>query len=115
MARSASSAVNWLRDQAERNRSARAFREVEMKLIQDKALKKDVGNDYGKYLGTYFSARREARADLFDCGGRVTAYITYPTGLNPTSIEDRYVEDLLDYAQSQGFADRFRFVHADYV
>ena len=85
-----------------------------MQLIQDKALKKAVGNDYGKYLGTYFSARREARADLFDLGGRVTAYISYPTGLNPTNIEDRYMEPLLDYAESQGFADRFRIVHADY-
>jgi hypothetical protein len=32
-----------------------------MKLIQDEALKKDVGDDYGKYLGTYISARRSLR------------------------------------------------------
>ena len=88
--------------------------EAQLQLIQDKALKKAVGTDYGKYLGTYFSARREARADLFDLGGRVTAYISYPTGLNPTNIEDPYVNELLDYAERQGFADRFRFVHADY-
>jgi hypothetical protein len=85
-----------------------------MNLIQDKALKKEASPYYGKYLGTYFSARREARADLFDHGGRVTAYITYPTGLNPTNIEDPYDEELLDYAKKQGFEDRFRFVHADY-
>jgi hypothetical protein len=85
-----------------------------MKLIQDKVLKKEVGKDYGKYLGTYFSARRQARADLFDDGVRVTAYVTYPTGLNPTNIDDPYDNELLDYAQKEGFADRFRFVHADY-
>ncbi|HZW32531.1 MAG TPA: hypothetical protein VFF52_17590 [Isosphaeraceae bacterium] len=85
-----------------------------MQLIQDKALKRAVGRDYGKYLGTYFSERREARADLFDLGGRVTAYISYPTGLNPTNIEDPYYDELLDYAESQGFANRFRIVYADY-
>lgn len=86
-----------------------------MKLSQDQALKKEAGTQYGRYLGTYFSTRRQARADLFDDGIRVTAYITYPTGLNPTNIEDPYDDELLDYAKRQGFAARFRFVHADYI
>ena len=42
------------------------------------------------------------------------AYISYPTGLNPTNIEDRYDSELLNYAESQGFADRFQFIYADY-
>jgi hypothetical protein len=88
--------------------------EAQMQLIQDRALKKAVGSDYGKYLGTYFSARRQVRADLFDDGVRVTAYLSYPTGLNPTNIEDRYVSELREYAASQGFADRFSFVYAEY-
>jgi hypothetical protein len=46
---------------------------------------------------------------------RVTAYITYPTGLNPTNIDDPYYNELHDYAQKKGFADRFRLVYADYV
>jgi hypothetical protein len=85
-----------------------------MQLVQDKKLKKAVGRDYGEYLGTFFSARRQIRADLFDNGARVTAYISYPTGLNPTIVEDRYVDILDEYAQCEGFADRFRYVYADY-
>ena len=88
--------------------------QTQVELVQDKALKKAVGSDYGKYLGTYFSARRQVRADLFDDGVRVTAYVSYPTGLNPTNIEDRYVSELREYTAGQGFASRFRFVHADY-
>jgi hypothetical protein len=91
-----------------------AFPETEMTLIQDQALKKAVGSDYGKYLGTFFSARGQVRADLFDDGLRVTAYISYPTGLNPTNIEDRYVSLLREHAASEGFSDRFRLVHSDY-
>ena len=58
-------------------------------------------------------ARRQIRADLFDDGVRVTAYLSHPTGLNPTNIEDRYVSELREYAASQGFADRFSFIYAD--
>jgi hypothetical protein len=88
--------------------------EAQMQLIQDKALKKAVGSDYGKYLGTFFSARGQVRADLFDEGSAVVAWISFPTGMNPTNVEDRYVSELRKYAESQGFADRFKFVHADY-
>jgi hypothetical protein len=88
--------------------------QTQIELIQDRALKKAVGREFGKYLGTFFSERRQARADLFDDGVHVTAYISYPTGLNPTNIEDRYVSVLRNYAECQGFADRFRLVHADY-
>jgi hypothetical protein len=85
-----------------------------MQLTHEKEIEEDLSPFYGKYLGTYMSPRRQARAYLFDNGVRVTAYITYPTGLNPTNIEDPYYEELLDYAEKQGFADRFRFVYADY-
>src|SRR5438105_4532724 len=110
MVTSMTSVLNWFEDQANRNRSSRTLREVEMQLIQDKELEKAVGSDYGKYLGTFFSTRRQIRADLFDDGARVTAYLSYPTGLNPTNIEDRYVSELREYAASRGFADRFCFV-----
>ncbi len=88
--------------------------EAQIELVHDKALKKAAGSDFGKYLGTYFSERRQIRADLFERGGQVTAYISYPTGLNPTIIEDRYVSDLDEYAARHGFADRFRYVYAQY-
>ncbi len=61
--------------------------QTQLELIQDKALKKAAGSDYGKYLGTFITERREARADLFDNGASVIAYISYPTGLNPTIIK----------------------------
>src|SRR5437868_6699374 len=108
------SALDWFEDQANRNRSRKAPREVVLQLVHEQEIEEDLSPFYGKYLGTYFSARRQIRADLFDDGVRVTAYLSHPTGLNPTNIEDRYVSELREYAASQGFADRFSFIYADY-
>ena len=46
------------------------LRDAEIQLIHDKELEEDVGPYYGKYLGTFFSARGQVRADLFDDGVR---------------------------------------------
>jgi hypothetical protein len=86
--------------------------QAQMQLVQDKELEEDAGPYYGKYLGTFFSARGQVRADLFDDGEEVIAYISFPTGLDGTNVEDRYVSMLNEYAASQGFADRFQMVYA---
>jgi hypothetical protein len=91
-----------------------AQQELAMQLVQDRLLKKEVGSDYGRYLGSFLSVRGQVRADLFETGSRVIAYVSFPTGMNPTTVEDGYVSELRRYAESQGFADRFRFVHAEY-
>ena len=58
------------------------LRDAEIQLIQDKEFEEDVGPYYGKYLGTFLSAHGQVRADLFDAGTEVIAYISFPTGLN---------------------------------
>ncbi len=85
-------------------------RDTPIQLIQDKELEEDASPQFGKYLGTFLSARGQVRADLFDDSSRVTAYLSFPTGLSVSSVEDRYVNELHSYAESQGFAHRFRFV-----
>jgi hypothetical protein len=114
MVTSATSSPNWFEDRANRTVSRETLQEGSMQLVHDKELEEDLSPFYGKYLGTFFSARRQIRADLFDDGVRVTAYLSYPTGLNPTNIDDRYVSELREHAASEGFADRFSFVYADY-
>ncbi len=56
--------------------------QAQMQLVQDKELEEDAGDSYGEYLGTFFSARGQVRADLFDDGEEVIAYISFPTGLD---------------------------------
>jgi len=88
-------------------------REPEIQLIQDKEFEEEVGPYYGKYLGTFVSARGQVRADLFDEGPQVMAHISFPTGLDVGSVEDRYLTELRSYASARGFGDRFRLVYAD--
>jgi hypothetical protein len=88
-------------------------RETPIELIQDDELEKDAGSYFGKYLGTFVSARGQVRADLFDDSSGMTAYVSFPTGLNASSVEDRYVNELDSYAQSQGFAQRFQIVFSE--
>jgi hypothetical protein len=83
-----------------------------MQLTHDEEIAKEAGLYYGKYLGTFFSARGQVRADLFDNGVHVIAYISFPTGRDTTNVEDRYVAILEEYAASQGFSDRFHLIHA---
>ena len=90
-----------------------ALREAPLQLIQDKELEEEAGPYYGKYLGTFLSARGQLRADLFDEGSKVVAWISFPTGLNASTVEDRYVSILNDYAAQQGFAARFSMVYTE--
>jgi hypothetical protein len=83
-----------------------------MQLVQDKELEEETGPYYGTYLGTFLSSRGQVRADLFDDGSEVTAYVSFPTGLDGTNVQDRYVSILNEYAASQGFGDRFRMIYA---
>jgi hypothetical protein len=88
-------------------------REPEIQLFQDHEFQdEDVEALYGKYLGTFISERGQVRADLFDEGPQVIAHVSFPTGLDITNAEDRYLTELRSYAKAHGFADRFRFVYA---
>jgi hypothetical protein len=83
-----------------------------MQLEHDQALEKAASPHFGKYLGTFISAQGQVRADLFDNGPYVIAYISFPTGRNATNVEDRYVAILEGYAAAQGFSTRFHMIHA---
>jgi hypothetical protein len=85
--------------------------QAQIQLVHDKELEEEVGDSYGKYLGTFFSVRGQVRADFFDDGEEVLAYIAFPTGLDLTNVEDRYVGILEEYAASRGFGDRFHLIY----
>ena len=89
-----------------------ALREAPIQLFIDKDLEEEAGPYYGRYLGTFLSARGQIRADLFDEGSKVVAWISFPTGLDASNVEDRYVGILHDYAATHGFSDRFSMVYA---
>jgi hypothetical protein len=85
-----------------------------MELIRDKNMEGEAAWYFpGDYLGTWFSARGQVRIDLFDEGGDVVAHISFPTGLDGSTVEDRYVTPLSDYAAKQGFSDRLKLVFAE--
>jgi hypothetical protein len=83
-----------------------------MELIVDKEFEKKVGHFYGRYLGTFYSDQGQVRADLFEEGVDINAYISFPTGQDMLNVQDRYVTPLREYADRQGFADRFHLIFA---
>ncbi|MGP0063694.1 MAG: hypothetical protein ACLQGP_08875 [Isosphaeraceae bacterium] len=85
--------------------------QTQVELVHDKELEEDSGLSYGKYMGTFVGDRGQVRADLFDDGEEVIAYISFPTGLDVTNVEDRYVGILEEYAISQGFGNRFHLIY----
>lgn len=86
-------------------------RELEIQITHDKEFE-ELEDFYGKYLGTFLSARGQVRADLFDEGPQVVAHVSFPTGLNVGNVEDGYLIELRSYAKAHGFGDRFRLVYA---
>jgi hypothetical protein len=77
----------------------------------DERMKTDVAPGFGHYLVTYDSANRQVRADLFERGASVTAHVMFPTGMSAANVTDGFYEDLLEYAKTHGFRDRFRVVY----
>ncbi len=67
----------------------------------------------GEYLGTWFSAKGQVRIDLFDEGAKVVAHVSFPTGLDGATVEDRYSSILRDYAKKKGFSKRLRIIYAE--
>ncbi len=86
---------------------------AEIELVHVQEIEEDFGHIYGKYLGTFFSAGGQVRADLFDRVNDVVAYVSFPTWVDPGDVEDRYVNELRAYAKSRGFADRFRLLYVE--
>lgn len=72
----------------------------------------DVGQVFGEYLTTFESVGGQVRADLFRRGRTLVAHVSFPTGLDATSVTDAYVNELWNYARENGFADNFRVVYS---
>ena len=66
---------------------------------------------FGQYLTTFVSEPRgQVRADVFDQGKRVAAYVSFPTGLDGSTVTEPYVVALREYARKEGLVDRFQLI-----
>lgn len=76
----------------------------------DRKLADDVGRAFGEYLITFLSKGGQVRADLFRRGRVVEAHVSFPTGLDATTVTDPYISELWNYAREQGYPDQFRVI-----
>jgi hypothetical protein len=83
-----------------------------MPFLADQQMADDVGRVFGDYLMTFTSRTGQVRADLFRVGRVVQAHVSFPTGLDATSVTEPYLSDLWDYARQNGFADQFRLIYS---
>lgn len=78
----------------------------------DQRLTDEVGQIFGEYLTTFTSSGGQIRADLFRRGRVVEAHVSFPTGLDASSVTDPYLSELWNYARAEGVADHFRLVYS---
>ncbi len=76
----------------------------------DAAFAAAVKNNYGEYAGTFQSENSQVRADMFKQGEWLVAHVSFPTGLDLSSVSDRYLADLNSYADQKGFSGKLRMV-----
>lgn len=69
-----------------------------------------VKNHYGEYAGTFRSENSQVRADMFKEGEWLVAHVSFPTGLDLTSVSDKYLAELNSYAAQKGFSGKLRML-----
>lgn len=67
---------------------------------------------FGEYLTTFTSRTGQVRADLFRVGQIVNAHVSFPTGMDATSVTDPYLSELRAYARQNGFEGQLRLVYS---
>jgi hypothetical protein len=70
------------------------------------------GDLYGEYIESFLSEHGQVRADIFRQGQWLVARVSFPTGLRPYEVTDRYVSELHAFARQRGFDDRLRLIYA---
>jgi hypothetical protein len=82
-----------------------------MPFKKDQKYAVEVESVFGEYLTTFVSEPRgQVRADVFRQGKRVAAYVSFPTGLDASVVNEPYVSALWEYARKEGVADRFQLI-----
>ena len=76
----------------------------------DDRLARDVRKTFGEYITTFTSRGGQVPPDLFRKGRVVVAHVSFPTGLDASSVTDPYVSELWNYAREQGIADNFKVI-----
>jgi len=83
-----------------------------MPFLTDQNIADEVARVFGTYLTTFTSRTGQVRADVFQVGREVRAHVSFPTGLEPTTVTDLYLSELWKYARDNGYADRFRLIYS---
>ena len=81
-----------------------------MPFLTDKKFARAVKSHYGDYLATFESDSQQVRADVFRQGDWLVAHVSFPTGLDISRVNDKYVAELQSYASQKGFSEKFRLV-----
>ena len=76
----------------------------------DAELAADVGTTFGEYVSTFVSTNGQVRADIFRREDRLEAHVSFPTGLDPDVVTDKYVNELWASAQERGLRNRSRMI-----
>jgi hypothetical protein len=58
---------------------------------------------YGSYIVSFESERRQVRADLFDYGGRLSAYLEWDEGYDESNVADPWISLIRDEALRRGY------------
>jgi hypothetical protein len=82
-----------------------------MSFRTDSFIAENAGPARGQYLTTFDSANLQVRADFFRNGKQLTAYVSFPTGLNAGQAFHQFYDQIHHYAESIGYSEPFRVVY----
>ena len=83
-----------------------------MPFQQDIEVESQAGQSFGKYHSTFRSQNGQVQAQIFERNGELIAYVSFPTGAEPTEVTDPYVGELNRYAAEHGFDRKLRIIYS---
>lgn len=66
---------------------------------------------FGEYRSSFESDNQEVRADLFERGGQLLAYVSFAAGLDAESVTDSWLRHLHRKADDLGFSGKLRLIY----
>lgn len=84
-----------------------------MPFSTDQAIKEKAEPYFGAYKTTFLSENGQVRADLFEQGGTLKAYIAFESGYDLDNVTDLWISRIEDWADDNGYAGRLQIAYGE--
>lgn len=86
----------------------RGEEDTQIPFLTDAKFARAAKSSCGDYLATFESDCRQVRADMFNQGEWLVAHVSFPTDLDISRVNDKYLAELQSYVNQKEFSEEFR-------